>query len=97
MERKFYVYILSSKKNGTLYIGVTGNIEQRIFQHKNKISEGFTKKYNVTRLMYFEIHDTFDSAVTREKYIKNWSRQWKINLIEKSNPQWLYLYEGLFE
>ena len=71
MERKFYVYILSSKKNGTLYIGVTGNIEQRIFQHKNKISEGFTKKYNVTRLMYFEIHDTFDSAVTREKYIKN--------------------------
>jgi len=95
--KQFYIYILASKKYGTLYIGMTSNLEQRIWQHKNKVIDGFTKKYNVNKLVYFEVHNNFESAVSREKNMKAWKRQWKINLIEKENLHWNDLYEGLLE
>ena len=88
MEKQPYVYILASKKNGTLYIGVTSNLIQRIWQHKNNQVEGFTKKYNVHTLVYYEQHEVMESAITREKQMKKWKREWKIKLIEKGNPQW---------
>lgn len=85
---QYYVYILSNKKNGTLYIGVTNNLERRIFEHKNKLIEGFSKKYSLTKLMYFEIFQHIEEAIKREKRLKKWKRQWKINLIEQNNPNW---------
>lgn len=88
MNKQPSVYILANKKNGTLYTGVTSNLIQRIWQHKNKQVEGFTEKYDVHQLVYFEMHEDMVAAITREKQIKKWNRQWKINLIEKSNQQW---------
>jgi putative endonuclease len=82
------VYILASKRNGTLYIGVTSNLVQRIWQHKEGLVEGFTKKYNIKLLVYFEVHETVESAITREKQMKKWERAWKIRLIEKDNSEW---------
>ncbi len=82
------VYILANGKNGTLYIGVTSNIKQRHWLHKEKLVDGFTRKYKVDRLVYFEIHETMLSAITREKQMKAWQRRWKINTIEKDNPEW---------
>jgi putative endonuclease len=82
------VYILASKRNGTLYIGVTSNLVQRIWQHKEGLVEGFTKKYNIKLLVYFEVHETVESAITREKQMKKWERAWKIKLIERNNPEW---------
>ena len=95
-EKQYFVYILSSKKYGTIYTGVTSNLAQRIYQHKESLFEGFTKRYNVHRLVYYEVHSNISEAITREKHIKNWNRQWKINLIEQDNPQWLDLSFGLF-
>ncbi len=89
------VYILANKKNGTLYIGVTSNIVQRIYQHKHKMVEGFTEKYGVNLLVYYEQHATMETAILKEKQMKEWQRQWKINLIERENPQWLDLYDSL--
>lgn len=89
------VYILASKKNGTLYIGVTSNLIQRIWQHKNKQVAGFTEKYNVHLLVYYEQHETMESAIGREKQMKKWKRDWKISLIEKDNPQWRDLWEDI--
>lgn len=86
--KNYYIYILASSKNGTLYIGVTNNIFKRILEHKEKRIEGFTKKYNVDELVYYEIFDTVNEALYREKQLKKWNRQWKINLIEKENPGW---------
>jgi len=88
MIKQPYVYILASKKNGVLYIGVTSNLIQRIWQHKNKQAEGFTKKYNVHTLVYYEQHEVMETAITREKQMKKWKRDWKVKLIEKDNPQW---------
>lgn len=88
---QYYVYILSNKKNGTLYIGMTNNLERRVFEHKNKLVEGFTKKYDLTKLMYYEIFQHVDEAIKREKRLKKWKRQWKINLIEEKNPNWIDL------
>ena len=88
MTKQPYVYILARKKNGTLYIGVTSNLIQRIWQHKNNQIEGFTKKYNVHTLVYYEQHEMMETAITREKQMKKWKRDWKIKLIEKDNPQW---------
>jgi len=88
MTKQPYVYILASKRNGTLYIGVTSNLIQRIWQHKNNQVDGFTKKYNVHTLVYYEQHNLMESAITREKQLKKWKRDWKIKLIEKDNPQW---------
>lgn len=95
MDKKFYVYILASKRNGTLYTGVTSNIGQRVWQHKHNMVEGFTKKYDVKTLVYYEVHDNVESAITREKQIKKWRRAWKLRLIEKKNPLWKDLYPGI--
>jgi putative endonuclease len=95
MNKKFYVYILSSKRNGTLYTGVTSNLVQRVWQHRNNVIEGFTTKYNVKILVYYETHDNAESAITIEKRIKKWRRNWKLRLIEESNPHWKDLYEGI--
>ena len=91
------VYILANKPNGTLYIGVTSNLVQRVWQHKNDLVEGFTKRYGVHRLVWYEAHENMESAITREKMLKRWKRAWKIRLIEKGNPRWLDLYdEGIW-
>ena len=95
MDKVFYVYILASKRNGTLYIGVTSNLLKRIYEHKLKMVEGFTKKYDVNKLVYFEQHNTANTAISREKKLKNWRRKWKLGLIKKSNPDWKDLYKDL--
>jgi putative endonuclease len=87
--------MLASKKYGTLYIGVTGDLAKRVWEHKNNVVEGFTKKYNVHRLVYYEITGNVESAIIREKQMKKWNRQWKIELIEKNNPEWKDLYCSL--
>ena len=86
------VYILASRRNGTLYAGVTSNLVQRVWQHKNNLTEGFTKKYGVHTLVWYECHETMESAIGREKAIKEWRRAWKLALIEAMNPQWCDLY-----
>ncbi len=88
MSKTAYVYMLASKKNGTLYTGVTSNLQRRIYEHKHHLLEGFTKKYNVTRLVWFVQSEDIVAAIELEKKIKNRARQWKINLIEKTNPNW---------
>ena len=93
----YYVYILASKKNGTLYIGVTDNLIRRVYEHKNGIVDGFTKKYHVHKLVYYEQTNDINSAIQREKQLKKWRRQWKIELIEKNNPNWDDLYKMLVE
>ena len=92
-----YVYILASQKKGTLYTGVTSDLIKRVDEHKNDARDGFTKKYQVHSLVYYEAHDDINAARTREKQIKAWKRQWKINLIEKDNPEWVDLFPGLIE
>ena len=87
------VYILASKPNGTLYIGVTSNLVQRVWQHKNDLVEGFSKRYGVHRLVWYEVHEYMDSAIVREKALKKWRRAWKVELIEEGNPNWLDLYD----
>ncbi len=94
-EKRFFVYMLASQKNGTLYIGVTSDLVQRIWQHKNDVVEGFTKKHSVHQLVWFEIHPTAIAAITREKQIKKWNRSWKIGLIEVENPDWNDLFDGI--
>lgn len=88
----YYVYILANKKNGTLYIGVTNNLIKRIWEHKNKFVEGFTKHYSLHMLVYYEQTIDIVSAITREKQLKKWNRAWKIKLIEEFNPTWKDLY-----
>jgi len=95
MEKRFYVYILASKRNGTLYIGVTSDLTKRIWEHKNKLVKGFTEKYNVDKLVYYEQFLDAEYAIKREKRLKKYSRQWKINLIERLNPGWKDLYEDI--
>jgi putative endonuclease len=87
----YFVYILASKRNGTLYIGLTNNLERRIYEHKNHLVKGFTEKYSVTMLVYFEQTNDINAALQREKQLKKWNRKWKLKLIEKSNPDWLDL------
>ena len=86
--KTYHVYILANKRNGTLYIGVTNNLERRIYEHKNNLIDGFTKKYQIHRLVYFEETNDITSALQREKELKKWSRLWKIRLIEKENKNW---------
>jgi len=93
--KKYYVYILCNKRNGTLYTGVTSNIVRRVYEHKHKLIEGFTKKYNVHRLVWYEIHESAIHAIEREKQIKKWKRAWKIEMIEKENPNWVDLYDSI--
>jgi putative endonuclease len=92
---KYYVYILASTFNGTLYIGVTNNLVKRIWQHKNELVEGFSKKFNVHLLVYYEEYSDIREAIEREKRIKKWNRQWKVRLIEKDNPSWKDLYDKI--
>lgn len=92
MEKVYYIYILASKKNGTLYIGVTSDLIKRVYEHKNDLIDGFTKKYKVHALVYYETAEDITSAITREKQLKKWNRAWKVDLIEKDNPEWIDLY-----
>jgi len=95
MERLPCVYLLASKRNGTLYTGVTSNLVKRVWEHKHHVVEGFTKKYSVDILVWYEVHETMESAIHREKAIKNWKRAWKIKVIEAMNLQWKDLYSDL--
>jgi len=95
MQKAYCVYILASARNGTLYVGVTSNLLQRVWQHKEGLADGFTKKYEISSLVWYEQHDSAESAITREKQIKKWNRMWKIRLIEATNPYWNDLYSGL--
>ena len=88
MGKNYYVYILASRRNGTLYIGVTNNLERRIYEHKNHLVKGFTEKYNVSMLVYFEQTSDIQAALQREKQLKKWNRKWKLDLIESVNPKW---------
>ena len=93
--KHYYVYILASEKNGTLYIGVTSNILKRGWEHKSRMINGFSKKYKVSRLVYIESFEDPNLAIKREKQLKKWNRDWKIKLIEKNNPEWKDLYNSL--
>jgi putative endonuclease len=95
MKKSFYIYILANKRNGTLYIGVTSDLIKRIWQHKEGVVDGFTKKYDLKKLVYYEQHANAESAIHREKRLKEWKRQWKLELIEKSNPEWKDLYGNI--
>ena len=91
----YYVYLLASKKHGTLYIGVTNDIVRRVYEHRTKVVRGFTSTYDVGKLVYFEIYEDPVSAIAREKELKKWRRDWKIRLIEEKNPEWVDLYPGI--
>jgi len=96
MNKQYYVYILSNKNN-TLYIGVTSNLVKRIYEHRNDLVAGFTNKYKVHKLIYFEIVNDIKTAIQREKQLKNWHRQWKIDLIKSKNPNWKDLYNSIID
>ena len=94
-NKSYFLYILASRRNGTLYIGITNDLVKRVWEHKNKKVDGFTKKYNTSHLVYYEIHKTPESAITREKQIKKWNRLWKLRIIEEKNPEWKDLYKEI--
>jgi putative endonuclease len=89
------VYIIASKRNGTLYVGVTSDLVKRVLAHKNNLMEGFTKRYGVHQLVWYEMHASMDSAIKREKRLKDWKRKWKVQLIERTNPNWEDLYPSI--
>lgn len=93
--RQYYVYILASQKNGTLYVGVTNDLIKRVWQHKNKVADGFTKKYGIDKLVYYEATENIESAILREKQLKKWNRAWKIRIIHEMNPEWNDLYNEI--
>ena len=95
MAKNPFIYILASKRKGTLYIGVTSNLQKRIWEHREEVTGGFTKKYTIHRLVYYEPHTSMESAILREKDLKGWNRDWKIKLIEKMNPKWEDLFPKL--
>ena len=97
MSKQYYVYILASERNGTLYIGVTSDLVKRIWQHKNKKVKGFSSKYNINKLVYYEQTNDIDSAIKKEKQLKNWKRKWKLELIEKNNPKWKDIYAEIIK
>jgi putative endonuclease len=90
-----YVYIITNKRNGTLYTGVTSELKQRIWKHKEETYEGFSKKYRLKILVWYEVHDNIEEAIRREKQIKKWERKWKLRIIEELNPDWKDLYDSL--
>jgi putative endonuclease len=92
VDKAFYVYVLASRRNGTLYVGITSNLVQRTWQHKEGFVSGFTKEHDVKKLVWYEQHETAEGAITREKQIKKWNRAWKVELIETANPYWNDLY-----
>ena len=89
------VYLLASRRNGTLYVGVTSDLVKRVWEHKENLADGFTKRYGVHTLVWYEPHESMEAAIQREKAIKEWKRRWKLELIEKTNPQWRDLYADL--
>ena len=91
----YFVYIIASERHGTLYVGVTNNLIRRVYEHREKITPGFTSKYNVNRLVWFDQTDNIEAAIQHEKRLKHWQRAWKIEMIEKANPQWEDLYSSL--
>ena len=91
----YFVYIMASQRHGTLYVGVTNNLIRRVYEHREKITPGFTSKYNVNRLVWFDQTDNIEAAIQHEKRLKHWQRAWKIEMIEKANPQWEDLYLSL--
>ncbi len=95
MAKQYVVYLLASGLNGTLYVGVTSNLIQRVFQHKQDMADGFTKKYGIKDLVWYEVHEDVLEAIRREKQIKKWNRAWKIELIQENNPRWQDLYPTL--
>ena len=95
MEKSYFVYILASGRNGTLYVGVTNNVVRRVAEHKARLVPGFTRQYSVSDLVWFETHTSIDAAIVREKQIKTWKREWKIDLFRETNPDWSDLYPGL--
>jgi putative endonuclease len=95
MEKRFYVYILANKKYGTFYVGVTSDLIKRIWEHRNHVAEGFSDTYNLDKLVYYEVHETTESAIHKEKRLKFWRRQWKLELIDKFNLEWNDLYEAI--
>ena len=97
MDKQYYVYILASRKNGKLYIGITSDLIKRVWEHKDKKVESFTSKYEVDRLVYYEIFADPENAIKREKRLKEYKRQWKIELIEKDNPEWKDLYDRIIQ
>ena len=97
MQKYYYVYILTNRKNGVLYIGVTNNLLRRVWEHKNKVIKGFTSKYNLDKLIYYEISNNVNDVISREKMMKKWKREWKINLVKKDNPEWIDLYPEMIK
>ena len=97
MTKNYYVYIVTNKPRGTLYTGMTNELVRRTYEHRNGLIDGFAKKYNLNKLVYFEVFNLVEDTIIREKRLKKWNRQWKIELIEKSNPEWDDLYEKLVE
>jgi len=96
-DHQYYTCIMANKWNTTIYIGVTNDTHYRVYQHKNKLVEGFTSRYNINKLVYYEEYDYIDDAIYREKQLKNWHRRWKINLINKFNPGWKDLSDGWYD
>ena len=93
--KQYFVYMLASDRNGTIYIGVTGNLLRRVYEHREELTKGFTSRYGVKRLVWFEPHESITTSIQREKTLKHWSRTWKISMIEQDNPTWRDLYEDL--
>jgi putative endonuclease len=95
VDRQPAVYILANKRNGTLYVGVTSDLVRRIWEHKKSLIEGFTKRYGIKQLVWYELHQTMQSAIVKEKRLKEWKRAWKLELIEETNPDWCDLYDTI--
>jgi putative endonuclease len=95
MQKQFAVYILASARNGTLYIGVTSNLPKRVWEHREGVVDGFSKEYGVKTLVWYELHDSAESAITREKRMKKWNRLWKLKLVEEKNPEWRDLFADI--
>ena len=95
MDKQYYVYILTKARNSTFYVGMTSDLPKRIWQHKNEISDGFTKKYGIKTLVYYEVFENVEDAIAREKRLKKWNRAWKMRVIEEMNPNWNDLYEEI--
>lgn len=94
-EKKFYVYILAKARNSTFYVGMTSDLPRRIWEHKNNVADGFTKKYGIKNLVYYEVFNDAEQAIKREKRLKKWDRAWKMKVIEEQNPDWQDLYENI--
>ena len=94
-EKQYYVYILTKARNSTFYVGITSDLPKRIWEHKNEIADGFTKKYGIKTLVYYEVFDDPENAIRREKRLKKWNRAWKMRLIEEMNPDWRDLYDDI--